>query len=169
MLKRRALFLIAFLCAAVFAIAGANYFFLQRLMAEVEQSDPRNAGIDVVVHYRHYVDIGTLVYDLKELPAGTRPDDIERILQQFASRLGERSFGEVRLAYAGHEKFLLTGDTFRDLGQRAETLRTLPNKLATLDGAPAFLGMRDGATAWHRAWYIDALTEKIRAAMEQAA
>lgn len=138
-------------------------------MAQVEAGDPRNAGIDVVVHYRYFVDIGTLVYDLKEVTAGTRQDDVARVLQQFASRLEERSFSEVRLAYAGREKLLLPGAMFQALGQRADVLRTLPDSLTTLDGTPAFRGMRDGFTAWHRLWYIDELSEKIRATMEQAA
>ena len=51
MLKRRALLLFIFLCTAALAVAGANYFFLQRPLAQVAQG-----GIKVNVHYRHFVD-----------------------------------------------------------------------------------------------------------------
>lgn len=164
MLKRRAFFLLVFLCAAALSIAGANFVFLQRLVNQVEQSDPRNAGIAVTVHYRHFVDIGTVIFDLKEVPAGTTPEDITRVLLQFADRLQDRSFDEIRLAYRGQEKFVVRGSDFQQPGARFDT-----RKLYRLDGTRAFRGMPDDVTAWHRAWYIDALTEQIKAAMEQAA
>ncbi|MDQ2822203.1 MAG: hypothetical protein M3Y65_17730 [Pseudomonadota bacterium] len=164
MVKRRAFFLLVFLCAAASSIAGANFFFLQRLFNQVEQRDPRNAGIVVAVHYRHYVDVGTVVFDLQEVPAGTTPEEMTRVLLQFAHRLGGQSFAEVRLAYRGREKFMVRGNDFRNAGPRFGT-----DKLHRLDGTRAFRGTPDDFTAWHRAWYRDALTEQIRATMEQAA
>lgn len=166
MVKRRAFFLLVFLCAAAAAsgIAGANVFFLQRRLNQVAQSDPRNAGIVVAVHYRHYVDAGTVVFDLKEVPAGTTPEDVTRVLLQFGDRIKDRSFDEIRLAYRGREKFMVRGNDFRNLGPRFDA-----DKLHRLDGTRAFRGTPDDFIAWHRAWYRDALTEQIKAAMEQAA
>lgn len=111
MLKRRAFFLFLFLCAAALVVAAANAFFLQRQLDQVQKD-----GIEVDVHYRHYIDVGTLVFDLKEVPAGTRAEDVTRVLLQFAQRMKDKSFGEVRLAYQGREKFLMHGDAFRNLG-----------------------------------------------------
>lgn len=159
MLKRRARLLFFFLCAAALAVAAANAFLLQRPLEQVQKD-----GIEVAVHYRHYVDVRTLVFDVRELPAGTRPDDVTRVLLAFAGRMKDRSFSEVRLAYQGREKFLVHGDAFRNLGQHFGT-----EHLYRLDGTRAFAGAPDDFIAWHRAWYRDELTEKIKAAMEQAA
>jgi hypothetical protein len=162
MLKHPVRLLFLFLCAAAFAVWGANAFFLQRPLAQVVDADARNDGIRVAVHYRYFVDPRSIVYNLQEVRAGATPEDVTRMLAQFASLKKDSTFSAVRLRWQGKDRFLLTGDGFRRLDPNASA--TLPPGLATPNG------MRpDSFIAWHRAWYIDELTEKIRAAMEQAA
>jgi hypothetical protein len=169
--------LLGTVCTAALAIAGVNYFNLQRPMSQVVQTDPRNEGIRIFVHYKYFVDPGVLVYDLRAVPETSSPMDVTRVFLQFAEREKEVSFSSVELSHRGNEKFLLQGEYFHKLGQEygnqnpAYTLRTLPENLYKPDGSPAFgtwtggilgvLGRQmEDFTTWHRTWYIDELTSE---------
>jgi hypothetical protein len=175
MVKRTVSILLGTVCTAALVIAAANYVNLQHAMSQVQQADPRNEGIRVFVHYKYFVNLNTLVYDLREVSGTSSPMDVTRVLLQYAEQQKERSFTVVELSHRGNGKFLLQGDYFRKLGQEygtqnpVYTLRTLPENLYKSNGSHAFgtwtggmlgvLGSQmDDFTTWHRAWYIDEFT-----------
>jgi len=158
---------------AAAAVAGANYFFLQRPLSAVTD-DQRNAGIHVFAHYEYFLNPNVLVYDLRTVSKESSPMDVTRVLAQYAEKIKARSFNSVTLSHQGKAKFKMQGTYFQTLGAEygtqnpAYTLRTLPQNIYKLDGTPAFetwtggmlgvLGRQmDDFVAWHRAWYIEDL------------
>lgn len=121
-----------------------NWGRLQSPMNSVLASDPRNAGIDVSVHYGRYVQASVLIYDLHAYSGQNSHLDILRVLFQFAKATRSQTFKTVLLEFRGHERFILPGNEFRIIGEEfgtqnpVYTLRTLPEKLLTPDGNPAF-------------------------------
>lgn len=121
-----------------------NYVSLQQKMDQVIQSDPRNTGVKVVVHYKRYVVGTTLVYDLRDVSASKAPIDVFRVLLQFAAQMKDSSFKAVELAFRGKTKFILKGDYFKRIGEEYEiqnpvyTVRTFPENLYRVDGTQAF-------------------------------
>lgn len=145
---------------------------LQRSMMQVAHGDQRNEGIDVLVHYKYFIDPTVLVYDLRAVAPTASPIDVTRVLLQFAEQQKDQQFKTVELSYRGSEKFLLQGEFFQKMGQEygsqnaAYTLRTLPENVYKTDGSLAFGQWTGGVFAvltkqmedfgnLHRAWYID--------------
>lgn len=158
-------------CLLVAAIAGANFFLLQRHVQSVLADDPRNAGISVWAHYEFFVVPSTLVIDLRQVSATNSPADVTRVLLQFSKTQEQTRFEFVKLAHQGSQKFLLKGDYFQTLGQEfgtqnpVYTMRTLPENVYQIDGTPAFgtwtggmlgvLGKQMGDFSdFHKQWYI---------------
>ncbi|MGX4640871.1 hypothetical protein [Massilia sp. SYSU DXS3249] len=162
---------------AVLVIGAPNYINLQYAMSQVQKADSRNEGIQVFVHYEYFVNPNVLIYDLRDVSGTSSPMDVTRVLLQYAEQQKARSFKAVQLSHRGHEKFMLEGGYFQELGREygkqnpAYTLRTLPENLYKSDGSRAFgswtggmlgvLGrqMEDFMT-WHRSWYIDELNSE---------
>lgn len=168
--KRLALPVIAILAAVAIGIFVINYAALQSPMDDVLQSDERNRGIQVRVHYKNYVDSDTLIYDLREVGAKRSPADVFRVLLQFAARMKEKHFERVVLAYGGNDRFVLRGNYFKTLGTEygkqnpIYTMRTFPQNVLTADGLAAFPQHEGGwlvvmtkqmqeFNEFHRRWY----------------
>jgi len=66
------------------------------------------------------------------------------VFLRFSDKMKDRKFREVRLAYRGETKFILSGKDFRDIGREYSyqnpvyIVRTFPEKLRTPDGKKAF-------------------------------
>jgi hypothetical protein len=133
------------------AIYSFNYIGLQTSMNEVLKDDPRNRGIDVNAHYQNYVNMSVLVYDLRALSDTNSKADVFRAFLQFASKMKERKFEKVELAFRGQTKFILSGDYFQELGLEYG----YQNPIWTINHFPENLRLRDGTRAygtWTGGW-----------------
>ncbi len=126
------------------AIYSFNYIGLQTSMNEVLKDDPRNRGVDVNVHYQSYVNMSVLVYDLRALSDTNSKADVFRAFLQFASKMKEKKFEKVELAFRGQTKFILSGDYFQELGLEYG----YQNPIWTMNHFPENLRLRDGTRAY---------------------
>jgi len=141
-------------------------------MSDVIDSDHRNSGMEVSVHYGPGLDSSVLVYDLQIVSATNSMADVFRVFLQFAEKMQKKSFSEVRLCYRGEHKFTLGGYDFRTLGHEYETqnpaytMRTFPEKLKTPSGGRAYAEWSGGLLGvlgkqledfndFHKKWYVD--------------
>jgi hypothetical protein len=158
----------------VVTIGAVNYFLLQYPMSQILKEDGRNDGMQVYTHFKYFVNLTVLVYDLRNVPGDASPMDVTRVLLQYAERQQNRSFSRIQLSHQGTGKFLLQGEYFKKLGQEfkqqnpAYTLRTLPENLLKIDGSAAFGTWTGGLfgvlnkqledfSDWHRDWYVSDL------------
>jgi hypothetical protein len=132
--------------ASVVVVWTLNYTLVGRPVAAVVDADPRNSGYSLSAHYRYYLDMTTLVLDLRDIRSAA-PVDLFRAIFQSAEALHRagRSFDRIILARAGTSVFLLTGEAFGSLGAEfgagqnpVYLIRTLPEKLHRPTGEPAF-------------------------------
>jgi len=134
------------ICVALIGgtVGGLNQLRLQSPMRSILAEDLRNAGIDVSVHYGGYVDMSTLVYDLRNIGNGTSMADVMRVFLSYAAKVKDQDFDRVELAHKGQVKFVLSGADFKTLGREygeqnpMYTLRTFPEKVRRADGSRAF-------------------------------
>jgi hypothetical protein len=120
-------------------IYGINYVQLQRPMNEVLDSDSRNAGVEVRVHYGRYVNPSLLVYDLRAVAGTNSKADIFRSFLQFAEKMKDRKFDAVELSFRGKTKFTITGEYFELLGRDYGT----QNPVWTMNHFPENLHLPD--------------------------
>jgi len=116
-------------------------------MNEVLRDDPRNQGLEVNVHYKNHVNSSVLVYDLRGLSGTNSKADVFRSLLQFASKLKDRKFEKVELAFRGDTRFVLNGVYFQELGRDYGT----QNPVWTMNHFPENLRLPDG-TRPYRTW-----------------
>lgn len=171
---RRLIAILLLLSVALGAIALWNYATAHRPAAQAISADPRNKGIDVLVHYKWFINPNVLVYDLRGVSGDNSPADITRTLLQSASSLKAKKVDFVVLSYKGNPKFMLKGDYFHTLGvdygiqNPVYTLRTLPENVYGLDGKQAFgtwtggwlgvLGKQmEDLNEFHRRWFLSDL------------
>lgn len=132
-------------------IYGINYVQLQRPMNGVLDGDSRNAGVEVRVHYRIYVNPSVLVYDLRAVARTNSKIDIFRSFLQFAEKMKEKKFETVELSFRGKTKFTITGEYFQLLGRDYGT----QNPVWTMNHFPENLHLPDGTRAygtWTGGW-----------------
>jgi hypothetical protein len=170
-MKKTIIILPILIVIAVVGTYAVNYFQLQQPMNQAIQSDYRNDGIDVSVHYSNYVDPSTLVYDLRKVSGSNSASDVFRVLLQFADRIKTKRFSTIELAYKGKTKFKLEGYYFQTLGEEygsqnpVYTMRTFPEHLKTPSGAEAYSGWTGGWLGvlnkqledfndFHKRWYV---------------
>lgn len=143
-MKRATLIGLAIVVALAVTVFTVNYVQLQAPMNSVADSDPRNEGVDVRVHYGSYVNPSVLVYDLRNVSGDKSRLDVMRVLLQYAEHVQDKEFETVELAYRGDTRFKLDGSYFQTLGQEYElqnpvyTLRTFPENVMRPDGSSAF-------------------------------
>lgn len=107
--------------------------------------------------------------------------DVFRIFLQTAEHFKGRSFEKVALCFRNENRFMLSGDDFRVMGEEfgvqnpAYTIRTFPEKLTTTQGAAAFATHKGGVlylmrvqmadfNQMHAQWYLnDLLAERAAA------
>jgi hypothetical protein len=148
-----------------------NYVNLQSPMSQVVESDPRNSGIEVAVHYGYYIDLSTITYDLRSIEGQKSMMDVFRVLLQYAASVKDKRFDRVELCCRGQMKFLVSGEYFQQLGREyaaqnpVYTMRTFSENLVTPDGQRAFpvwtgglLGVlqkqMEDFNEFHQRWYI---------------
>jgi hypothetical protein len=170
-MKKLVLWLVVILGVLIAAIWTWNFTSLQQPLSKVLESDPRNKGIEVRVHFRNFVDPDVLVFDIRKISGTNSAADVSRVLLQFGSALKAKRFESVVLAFRGTEKFMLKGPYFSQLGNEygiqnpVYTLRTLPENVLRIDGSPAFpkwtggmLGVTgkqmDDLNEFHKQWWI---------------
>lgn len=163
--------LLVSIIAIVAAVALGNYMLIQRPLSSVIDSDPRNKGITIYAHYKYFVVLSSLIFDLRSVSGDNSPTDVSRVLFQFAQTQKEKTFTDVTLAYRGNNKFMLKGDFFRTVGNEygsqnpIYTIRTFPENVYKIDGSPAFgtwtggligvLGKQmEDFNDFHKQWYI---------------
>lgn len=162
------------ICLVLGAIALWNYSSLYRPVTESLSDDPRNEGVEVIVHYQWFVNPNVIVFDLRSVSENNSPADVTRNLLQASKVLERRSFDHVLLSHRGTAKFILEGDFFKKLGTEygvqnpMYTLRSLPENVLELDGTPAFgkwsggwLGVTskqiEDLNEFHREWFLSDL------------
>jgi hypothetical protein len=168
---RKVLFVIVLL---VTVIASWNYFSLHKNISEIAESDSRNDGISVFVHYKWFVNPSVIIFDIRDVSSTKSTMDVSRVLLLFSKSLKEKSYDRVILAFKGDSRFMLKGDFFRKTGKEygtqnpVYTLRTLPQNVYNLDGGNAFskwsggllgvLGKQmEDLSEFHKQWYLTAL------------
>jgi len=96
---------------------GANHFLVGRPVDAALATDPRTAAMGVVAHFDRYVNLTTLVLDLRS-PGVTDTDDVLRGVLVVARDLGSLSIvHRIVLARDGKPVYALTGDDFRKVGR----------------------------------------------------
>lgn len=164
----KAVGIVAVVAIFVFAL---NYLTLQRPMSNILESDSRNNGVSVSVHYDAYVNTSELIFDLRKVSGSNSQTDIFRVFLLCADMLREKEFESVVLAYKGERKFQIDGAYFRDLGVGYETdnpvytMRTFPENLYEMNGEAAFNTWTGGVigvlqkqiedfSAFSKKWYL---------------
>ncbi len=154
-----------------------NHFQLQSHMNAVLDSDSRNKGIDVAVHYEYYIKPSILVYDLKSVSSSNSMVDVFRVFLHFSEKVKTKHFDVVCLSFQGRAKFEIHGDYFQTIGKESSyqnplyTMRTFPEHLLNSDGSKPFGVWKGGILGvlteqmkdfneFNRKWYVDDLTKK---------
>lgn len=171
--SKRAIFSSLFVFFAMtLAVYLYNYFTLQQPLSEVMNSDHRNYGINLDVHFSYYVQSSILVINMKNISSDNSQADVFRVVLQYSKKLKEHDFDWIEFASRGTTKFVLEGYYFKELGEEfgtqnvIYTMRTFPEKLLRPDGRKAFdtwsgglLGVMgkqmEDLTEFHRKWYIE--------------
>lgn len=152
-----------------------NYLTLKQPVLTKIDSDSRNFGIEVDLHYKNYVIPNVLVFNLKNVSNDKAVADVFRVLLQATSELKEKDFETVELAFKGTTKFKLKGSYFKELGDEYETqnpvytMRTFPENLMDLKGQPAYSEWTGGLLGvlnkqmedfndFNRKWYLEDLS-----------
>ncbi len=151
-----------------------NYFALQKKVTDIVDSDYRNEGISVLLHFEWFVNPNVIVFDIREVKSDKSPMDVSRVLLQLSETLKDNNYKKVILSFKGGSKFMLEGDFFKETGMEygiqnpVYTLRSLPQNVYNLDGTKAFptwtggligvLGKQmEDLTEFHKQWYINEL------------
>src|SRR6266496_1633646 len=92
---------------ALLAIAATNYVAVKAPVDQVIDADSRNHGVRVWVHYRQFVDVSDLVFDLRSISTENRMADVFRTFLQAAKGPHNSQFHTVALSFRGTPKFLL--------------------------------------------------------------
>jgi len=167
-----------FILLLAIGIYGFNYLSLQSKMNDVLKNDSRNNGIEVSVHYSHYINPSMLVYDLKSISYTNSMADVFRVFLQFSEKVQSNKFDIIELSYMGKVKFKIKGEYFQILGKEYTwqnpvfTMRTFPENLMHLDGSMAYpewtggwLGVAgkqiEDFNDFHMKWYLEDLANKI--------
>jgi hypothetical protein len=168
---------ILIIIAILLLVYGYNYFTLQTTSNQITNNDYRNNGITYNIHYEHYINTSTLIFDLKSISLDKAPVDIFRTFLQVSSALKNKKFHEVKLAYKGKVKFFIKGKYFSELGNEyglqnpMYTMRTFPENLYKKDGTSAYPGRTGGMLGvlgkqiddfndFMKEWYLNELIEK---------
>jgi hypothetical protein len=147
-------------------------------MDEVLNSDPRNKGVKVSVHFGNYINLSILIYDLKLISGSNSMTDVFRVFLQFAEKMQSKEFDFVELSFRGKTKFRIAGNYFQKLGREYSwqnpiyIVRTFPENLMNPDGAKAYsewsggwlgvtLKQMEDFNDFHEKWYLRDMKIKI--------
>jgi len=171
---------IYFILLIIIVIVGWNYFGVNRIANDRLNTDPRNAGISILVHYRYLVFPNTLVIDLRNIKGEISQADVFRTLLQIAESQKSVNYSTVILSFRGYSKFYLKGQFFQTLGKDFErqnpiyTMRIFPSNLYLLNHELAYDSGATGGLLWvlarqmenfddfSKRWYLDEFLEGKR-------
>lgn len=151
-MKRTIIICTLLLAVCIAGIAIYNYTALAMPVGDKLHADPGTRYMHIKVHYKHYVQTGTLVFDMiSPGPTGTEAD-VFKALMLTARALKNEHFSTVELCYKGELKFTCKGSFFRDMGADyiADPLymaRFFPEQLYYPNGQPAYYHRQAGTTA----------------------
>ncbi|MBN6078055.1 hypothetical protein HYE59_11125 [Aggregatibacter actinomycetemcomitans] len=171
-MNKKAIIIILILFSIVGGIFGFNYFSLTKPLDNVLESDYRNKGVEISVHYENYVNPNVLVFDIRKIQLTNSVADVFRVFWQYTNELRTKSFDKIILSSKGQPKFYILGSHFNQLGKEygiqnpVYIVRTFPEKVYNMNGTKAFnswTGGMLGVTArqmddfndFARKWFID--------------
>jgi len=137
---RKAKVFIAALVAAA-GIVAVNWFHVNNAASEAGKY---HDDVSAHAYYQFGVVPDSVVFDLWKVGWRTSQAEVLGVFLRFSDKMKDRKFREVRLAYRGETKFILSGKDFRDIGREYSyqnpvyIVRTFPEKLRTPDGKKAF-------------------------------
>lgn len=156
-----------------FSLYIFNYTQLKQPIQKYIDSDSRNIGITVDVHYKNYIDISNVVFDITSIEKSSKLD-VFRVLLNFAEINKQKNYKKIFLSYKGEEKFIIPGEYFKQLGVEfgsqnpMYTIRTFPENIQNLDGKNAYDHWSGGLLGvlqkqmedfddFHKKWYASYL------------
>lgn len=169
------LFLIILISFGLFSgIIGLNYLYVGKYVDDIINEDSRNTGIDISVHLENYINPSVIIFDIRKVSYENSSTDVFRVFLDYSSRMQDKTFKTVNLAYRGKVKFYINGYYFKELGRNfgsenpVYTLRTFPENLYRPNGLKAFetweggiIGVfsqqMDDFNSFHKEWYISDL------------
>lgn len=176
---KKLLWIIGVIAIIAGGIYSFNFLTVMQPTKSTINADIRNDGISIDAHYKYFVLINTLVFDLKNVAADKAAADVFRVFLQTASALKNKNFERVELAYKGTPKFILTGEYFKTLGSEfgeqnpIYTMRTFPENLYNISGEAAFSKWSGGVlgvlgeqmndfNAFNKQWYLDEMINNYK-------
>jgi hypothetical protein len=135
---------VAVIGAAILAVWLYNQSMLQGPLSKVLDSDSRDKNVIARAHFDHWVDTGTVIFDLSDVSGESSSGDIFRVFLQFAQSQKDHTYKQVILAAYGEKKFVVPGDYFHELGieygsqNPMYTIRTFPHHVTDMNGSHPF-------------------------------
>jgi hypothetical protein len=111
--------LILLTALAFLLLAGArlyNHFSLQTEMDRVLEESP-NQSIKIRLHYDSYVHTGILVFDIAGTGGPEMGPSILNLFFELASKMKDRKFELVKMAFRGRELIRVDGASFKRIGE----------------------------------------------------
>ena len=159
------------------SIAAFNYIKVIKPYDEIYESDPRNKGVEISVHYQNYINPKILVFSVDSIAPSNSMADVFRVLWSYAGKMKSEKFDKVELAYKGNVRFYVSGTHFQNIGMEygiqnpVYVIRTFPENIYTKDGLRAFnvwTGGVIGVTGkqmedfneLNKKWYLNDLLKK---------
>lgn len=156
-----------------------NFINISQPTTNKINADIRNEGIYIETHYKNYVLINILVFNLKTVPNDKAAVDVFRVFLQTSSALKDKKFDKVELEFKGTLKFTLNGDYFGQLGNEfgeqnpVYTIRTFPENLFLPNGETAYSKWEGGMLGvlnkqmedvndFNKKWYLDDIVSEIQ-------
>ena len=158
---------------AISCALGFNYFTLSKPLQEVIESDYRNKGIDISVHYDNYINPKIMVFDVKNIDiSAISAADVFRVFWSYSNKLKDKEFDKVILSSKGQGKYYILGSHFKIMGREygiqnpVYIVRTFPENVYTMGNNKAFgtwtgglLGVTnkqmEDFNKMSRVWFID--------------
>lgn len=172
---RKIIWIVSVLTIILGGIYFCNYVTLTKPVMEIIDSDNRNKGIEIDLHYKNYILPNILIFNLKNVADDKAIADVFRVFLQTTSGLKEREFENIELAFKGKSKFKIGGKYFRQLGEEYEnqnpvyTMRTFPEHILNIQGQSIYSEWTGGLLGvlnkqmedfndFHKKWYLDDLS-----------
>ncbi|NLH48108.1 MAG: hypothetical protein GX444_05825 [Myxococcales bacterium] len=139
-LQRSFTILIILAVLGMIGIFALNYGLLQRPLNRVIGRDDRNLGVRATAYFDSYVDLDTIVFDVRGLDPRSGAQGLVRTFLEYAHELQGSDIDEVIIAYRGQRKLKIRGDDFLTLGaslgtaQPREVMWELAHNLRFLNG-----------------------------------
>ena len=154
-----------------------NYLSLNQPVLTKINSDNRNSGIEIDLHYKNYIIPNVLIFNLKNVSNDKAVADVFRVLLQTTAALEEKEFETIELAFRGKSKFKLKGSYFKELGKEYEvqnpvyTMRTFPENILEMTGQNAYSVWTGGLLGvlnkqmedfndFNKKWYLNELSNQ---------